>query len=371
MSLARSIASLLSGGGGVVLNTGGTMTGDLTVPSLNGGQLAGMRNRIINGAMMIDQRNAGASVTPTTSAYTVDRWWLQVAQSSKLSVQQNAGSIAPPAGFTNYVGLTSLSSYSPLAGDVFNFLQQIEGYNVADLGWGGASASTITVSFWVRSSLTGTFSISVYNADGSRSYPTTYNINSANTWEKKTVTFSGDTTGTWGTTNGIGLSICFGLGAGSNLTASANSWATSWKPQATGATSVVGTNGATFYITGVQLEKGATATPFENRLYGTELALCQRYFENVSFSSTGAGRWTAQDWTGYVSYATLKRAMPSVTFSGSVTTFANASMANTTNVSVWAGGMGGFGLRAIGGASDYASAIITQNNCVILASAEL
>ncbi|NBX50317.1 hypothetical protein EBT25_10320 [bacterium] len=239
------------------------------------------KNRIINGAMVIDQRNAGASVTlGATDTYNLDRWVASATQASKLSVQQNAGSVTPPAGFSKYLGLTSLSAYSIVSSDIFTINQAIEGLNVADLGWGAAGASTVTLSFWVRSSLTGTFGASLSNSGNSRCYPFTYTINSANTWEQKTVTIAGDTTGTWLTTNGIGIFLRFGLGVGSSYSGTAGAWTgTTNTFSATGATSVVATNGATFYITGVQLEAGTTASPFENRQYGTELQLCQRYFQ--------------------------------------------------------------------------------------------
>jgi len=239
----------------------------------------GMRNRIINGAMMIDQRNAGASVTPTSSGYTLDRWQAVVSQSSKYSVQQNAGAVTPPAGFTKYLGVTSLSAYSVAAGDFFALTHYIEGLNTADLGFGAAGASTVTMSFWVRSSLTGSFGGSLQNSAQNRCYPFTYTISAANTWEQKTVTIAGDTTGTWLTDSGRGIGVVFGLGVGSTYgSGTANAWVGSQIFVPTGSTSVVGTNGATFYITGVQLEKGSVATSFDYRPYGTELALCQRYY---------------------------------------------------------------------------------------------
>jgi hypothetical protein len=235
-------------------------------------------NRIINGAMVIDQRNAGASVTPTNSQYTLDRYQFYVSQASKLTCQQNAGSVTPPVGFSKYLGVTSSSAYSIGAGDYFTVQQYIEGYNVADLNWGTANAKTITLSFWVRSSLTGTFGGALQNNANNRSYPFTYTINAANTWEYETITIAGDTSGTWETTNSIGLAVYFGLGVGSTYSGTAGAWASANYTSATGATSVVGTNGATFYLTGVQLEVGSTATSFDYRPYGTELALCQRYF---------------------------------------------------------------------------------------------
>jgi hypothetical protein len=241
--------------------------------------LQGFRNRIINGGMVIDQRNAGASVTPTISIYTLDRWLTNLTQASKFSVQQSS---TAPTGFNNSLLVTSASAFSVASSDYFAVLQNVEGFNFSDCGWGTANAKTVTLSFWVRSSLTGTFGGSITNSAINRSYPFTYTINSANTFEYKTVTIAGDTTGTWiGSTNGIGVRIWFGLGAGSTYSGTAGAWAGAIYISATGATSVVGTSGATLYITGVQLEVGSVATPFERRPYGTELALCQRYYYRI------------------------------------------------------------------------------------------
>jgi len=217
----------------------------------------GFRNRIINGDMRIDQRNAGASVTPTNGQYTLDRWFALISQTSKFTVQQNAGSVTLPAGFTNYLGCTSSSAYTVGASENFIMYQYIEGFNTADLGWGTVNASTVTLSFWARSSLTGTFGGSLLNDASNRSYPFTYTINAASTFEYKTVTIAGDTSGTWiGATNGVGIKVGFSLGAGSTVSGTAGAWAGANYRSATGATSVVGTNGATLYITGVQLEAG-------------------------------------------------------------------------------------------------------------------
>ena len=249
--------------------------------NLGAGNASLMKSRIINGAMVIDQRNAGASVTPTANfTYTLDRWVAGLIQASKFSVQQNAGSVTPPAGFNNYLGVTSLSAYSVLSTDYFNINQFIEGFNWADLGFGTANAKTVTLSFWVRSSLTGTFGGVLGNSAGDRTYPFTYTISAANTWEQKSITIAGDTSGTWvGATNGIGARLWINLGAGSTFSGTAGAWASANYTSATGATSVVGTNGATFYLTGVQLEVGSSATGFEYRQYTTEFALCQRYYE--------------------------------------------------------------------------------------------
>jgi hypothetical protein len=248
----------------------------------------GFKNRIINGAMVIDQRNAGASVANIAGAsYSLDRWILSGSVATKFTIQQNAGSVTPPAGYTKYLGVTSSSAYTVGASERFQVAQRIEGFNIADLGWGTANAATVTLSFWVRSSLTGTFGGSFQNGGTTRAYPYTYTISSANTWEQKTVTIAGDTSGTWASDNTNGVTVAFGLGTGSTYSGTAGAWATADYNNATGATSVVGTNGATFYITGVQLEKGSVATSFDYRPYGTELALCQRYYYK-NLASSGA-----------------------------------------------------------------------------------
>jgi len=244
--------------------------------------LQGFRNRVINGSMVIDQRNAGASVAGNQSAFAVDRFPIEATQSSKMTAQQNAGSVTPPDGFRNYLGITSSSAYSVVSTDLFTVRQIVEGFNTADLGFGTANAQTVTLSFWVRSSLAGTFSGVIANGTSTRNYPYTYAINAANTWEYKTITVPGDTSGTWGTDNGRGIQVRFTLGVGSNFLGTAGVWTSSEVYGVSGATSLVGTNGATFYITGVQLEAGSVATPFERRPFGTELALCQRYYYRIT-----------------------------------------------------------------------------------------
>ncbi len=288
----------------------------------------GFKNRIINGGMVIDQRNAGASITPTTSGdwFGCDRWRFFInGASSKFSTQQ---STVAPTGFINSTLITSLSAYSVASTDNLSINQMIEGLNISDLAWGTASAQTVTLSFWVRSSLTGTFGGSLKNSASDRSYPFSYVINAANTWEQKTVTIAGDTTGTWLTTNGVGIRVGFNIGSGSTFLGTANSWQAGNFLAPTGATSVVGTNGATFYITGVQLERGSTATSFDFRDYGRELALCQRYYEKsyntdvVPGTSTQVGRvntWAGQSGSGRLysasfSFKVTKRATPTMSF---------------------------------------------------------
>jgi hypothetical protein len=291
--------------------------------------------------MRIDQRNAGASVTPTTNpTYTLDRWNSYLSQASKFSVQQNAASVTPPVGFTNYLGVTSLSAYTVGTSETFAIAQRIEGLNTADLAWGTANAATVTLSFWVRSSLTGTFGGAIKNSAENRVYPFSYTITSANTWEKETITITGDTSGTWLTTNGVGITVVFSLGSGATVSGTAGAWGAGNLFSATGATSVVGTNGATFYITGVQLEKGTTATSFDYRDYGREFALCQRYYEvgssfyQVSGVSSSSGI-SQQFSVTKRSAATM--AFSNITYSaGSALTDYTSSMASPAGVNSFA-----------------------------------
>jgi len=274
----------------------------------------GFRNRIINGGMVFNQRNAGASVTANDGIYTLDRWYYNAWQNGKGTIQR---STTAPAGFINSLLFTSSSAYTVGAGETFDIQQRIEGLNVADLAWGSASAATVTLSFWVRSSLTGTFGGALQNSAQNRSYVFSYTINAANTWEQKSITIAGDTSGTWLTTNGIGILLTINLGAGANYQNAAGSWVASAKYTVTGQTSIVGTNGATFYITGVQLEAGTVASPFERRDYGRELIMCQRYYQvdtGGDFFTVSAA--SAYDGAAPVRFPVTMRAAPTITLSG-------------------------------------------------------
>jgi hypothetical protein len=308
----------------------------------------GFKNRIINGAMVIAQRGTSTFTQSTSNQFGLDRFDCTGTVSSKVSFVQSS---VAPSGFINSTLITSLSAYSVLTGDFFVYRQRIEGLNCSDLGWGAAGAATVTVSFWVRSSLTGSFGGYLSNGSVNRSYPFSYTINAANTWEQKTVTIAGDTTGTWLTTNGSGIEVGFSLGAGSTYSGTANTWAGSYYVQPTSSTNLVGTNGATFYITGVQLEKGSTATSFDYRPYGTELALCQRYYE-ISDAATPSGLTSlgfigtiyagGTQAIGSASFRVTKRAAPTVVLydgtgaSGTVTQngIVNGVAATAANVNV-------------------------------------
>jgi len=297
----------------------GTVNADVIGTSVAGSNLGAgnatlMKNKIINGACVIDQRNAGASVSnvAATATYAVDRWKYYGTSASKFTIQQNAGSITPPVGYINYLGFTSSAATVVGTSDIYVFGQPIEGLNITDLAWGTANAKTVTLSFWVYSSLTGTFSGALGNNAANRCYPFSYTISSANTWTQISLTIAGDTTGTWLTTNAIGIQIWFNLGSGSTQLGTAGAWGSTFYYGATSSQSIIATNGATFYITGVQLEVGSNATGFEYRQYGQELALCQRYYEK---GSAGAGSRSGDNicYT-YINYKQEKRAVP--TFAG-------------------------------------------------------
>jgi hypothetical protein len=238
-----------------------------------------LRNRIINGDMRIDQRYGGGSVSISSASntYFVDRWRANANGGGVFSVQR---STTAPAGFTNSILATvTTADSSVVSGDFYHIRQEIEGFNFSDFGFGASGAQTVTISFWVRASLTGIYTFTLRNNAGNRGYTTTYNINTANTFEYKTITIAGDTTGTWPTDNSGCAIVNFGLGNGNTQTL--NSWQSTTNEGATGQTQWISTNGATFFVTGVQLEVGSVATPFERRQYGQEIALCQRYY-NVS-----------------------------------------------------------------------------------------
>ena len=247
------------------------------------------KNRLINGAMTFAQRGSSpvsnAVASATLKYNTLDRWGYWAGSVGYFYLEQST--VAPP-GYTNSALITSGSATTVSSGVYATFSQRIEGYNVADLAWGTSSAQSVTVSFWVNCSVTGTFSGYVFNSGYSYSYPFTFTISSANTWVQITKTISGPTTGTWNNTTGIGLEFGITLAAGSNYQATANAWTSiGYAISSPGSTNLLATNGATMYVTGVQLEAGSSATTFDYRDYTRELQMCQRYYYRIqAFSGT-------------------------------------------------------------------------------------
>ena len=304
---------------------GNTATINTFTPTVS--NMAG-RNKIINGAMVFDQRNAGAAVT-TNGAFPVDRFNVNNTSDGSFSAQQSS---TVPAGFSKSVGVTITASASSLTETQRLVLRQtIEGYNIADFNWGTSDAKTVTLSFKVRSSVTGTFSGSLRNSAGDRSYPFTYSISSANTWTDISVTIAGETTGSWDITNGEGILVFFSLGVGPDLQGTAGAWASGNYWGASEETQLVNTNGATFYITGVQLEAGSVATPFEHVDYGEMLRRCQRYFQiaNMCCSDYGPAGYSTEQRTPFV---TEMRASPTAAQGSTGSTSHYNSSSNTLTV---------------------------------------
>lgn len=310
--------------------------------SNSAGSPYGFKNRIINGAMAIDQRNAGGSVTytaaGTSGGFHIDRYTFNnTATSGNTTCQQSS---TAPTGFTKSFYCLNNAAGTATTTQKVRIYQPIEGYNVADLGWGASGASSVTLSFWVRSSIIGTYAGALINENVDRSYVFTYTINVANTWEYKTVTIPGDTSGTWPTINGVGIYVMWDLGSGSSMNGTANTWSSSYIHRTSGSTNWVATSGATFYITGVQLEKGTQATAFDYRPYGAEFALCQRYFE-ISGATTNSLLF--QGYVGSASaircplfYNVTKRVQPTVTVvpSAASWTYSNGSGLFVANAGV-------------------------------------
>jgi hypothetical protein len=275
--------------------------------------------------MVINQR----ATAITATGYSVDRFAYFGSQAAKATISQDTSVF--PTGFNASLKVVSSSAYTVGSTEEFEIYQSIEGFNIADLGWGTAAAKTVTLSFQVYSSLTGTFGGAIQNGTGARSYPFSYSIPVANTWTTISITIAGDTSGTWNTTNGIGIAVYFGLGVGSTKSGTVGSWSSSYFTSATGAVSVVGTNGATFYITGVQLEVGTQATSFEYRQYQQELALCQRYLPKFSDNYGGQGQCAAAT-QAYIIFkfpvTTRTPATGIVTSGGTGQTITNSAMGN-------------------------------------------
>jgi hypothetical protein len=247
-------------------------TASISAGSYNGGQLAGSRNKIINGAMEISQRGL-SFINPADGSYTLDRWAISKSTSAQFNVGLANGS-ATSALPENLRLTVTTGDASVAATDVVAIEQRIEGFNIRDV-----TGRTFTLSFWVKSPKTGTHCVSFKNKASDRSYVATYTVNSFNTWEYKTITVTGGliTAGTWDYGNLIGVAVCFTLMVGSNYQTTAGAWQVGNFFGTAAQVNCIDQAGNQFELTGVQLEVGSVATPFERRFYGDELALCQRY----------------------------------------------------------------------------------------------
>jgi hypothetical protein len=371
------------------LSASGASTFTNSAPSVIGG--LGFRNRIINGDMRIDQRNEGASVTLNSSlVYNIDRW-AAVTQTNSTGTMQRVADA--PSGFVNSLKYTVSTAQAPSAGNFNQFETKLEGLNVADFAFGTASAKTITLSFWVKSSLTGTFGLAIDNEPGSaRNYVSQYTINSANIWELKSIVIPGDTSGTWATSNAAGLRVLFDLGSGSSQEGTVNTWSTSNYRRISGNVTLINNTAATWNLTGVQLEIGNAATEFERRPFGQELALCHRYYQktyNIGVVpgtgslvgselfevSTGVAASTAGSLSKGLRFIGSMRAIPSVVLYSDNSGTANAIYvgADRTGATATSGRISVSGFRDI--SLDATSAQVVSNGGFVslhwVASAEL
>jgi hypothetical protein len=278
--------------------------------------------------MVIWQRGTSAALSGT-AAFGADRWGAYSSTGTATASQ----STDAPVGFVNSYLYTQSSAGTRNTGDYYEIYQFIEGYNVADLNLGTANAKTFTLSFWVKSSVIGTYSVALTNSDATyQNYVSTYTVNVANTWEQKSITVPGTTAGTWNITNGAGLQIWFDLGSGATYqTATVNSWITGGR-NSLASSSQVGfaqTTGATFRFTGVQLEVGTQATTFDYRSYGTELALCQRYYQKITWTDSSLAIGAAASTSGVngtpVYFSQEMRTAPTITLPTAGSSAGNAT----------------------------------------------
>lgn len=330
------------------------------------------KNIVINGGMEVSQRNGGTAVTPTSDqTYTLDRFSARLSVASKYSVQQVADG---PSGFYNSLKVTSAAATTPGTNDYYQINTPIEGYFTNKLAQGSSAAKQFTLSFYVKSSLTGTFGGAYSNNAGNKFYAWTYTINSANTWERKSITITGSTDGSWESTTSAGLWVYWTLGAGSGQQASPGSWSTTFKRGPTGATNVVATSGATWQITGVQLELGDAATEFEHESIDVTLYKCQRYYQVIVHGSgdrVGTGGYYGSSGVQFpIRFNPVMRASPTIvtatgsnywTVNGNGNDFLNSvtlDNATTRSMSVYnsseASGTAGYhGILVTGNANSY------------------
>ena len=345
-------------------------TNTLTLPASTGTfateNSLGMRNLIINGDMAIDQRNVGASATSNGSVYTVDRYEFQM--SSVTNVQTYQQVTDAPAGFNKSLKITNNSTtQATAAGVLCTPRQKIEGLNTAYLNWGTSDAQTVTVSFWVKASVTGTYPVALTNNNFSRSFVTNYTVSVANTWEYKTVTIAGDTSGTWTVDTTTGINVLFSLDTGSTYQTTAGSWQAGNYRGTSSDVHFLANASATWQITGVQFEANTTATPFEQLQYTTQLQLCQRYFEQsysigvVAGTGTQLGPvtlFTSGTTNGYMAgsrtFAVSKRTAPTIVIYSVNGTAGTVSDGNTSNYKAGAAlqtGTAGFSLQNTSGST--------------------
>ena len=281
------------------------------------------RNLIINGAMQIAQRNTSVTGITSSGYYTADRWRMEVdsAGTWTMNVESSAPTNTEFRKSANVICTTADSSLA--ASDLLFFRQRIEGQNVQGIKKGTSAAESLTVSFWVKSSNTGTYICDFADIDNTRQISKSYTINTAHTWEKKTITVPPDTTGQFDNDNGNSLNLIFWLAAGTDFTSgtlNSSAWASIVSAnRAVGQLNLANASGNYWAVTGIQLETGTVATPFEMRNIGQELALCQRYYQNNFQRSTGGGVYNSTSFGAIKAFIVTMRASPTVNLSSGST----------------------------------------------------
>ena len=355
----------------ITLDSDGGMSGGFPSPN---------RNLLYNGAMQVHQRGASATGITLTGYQTADRWLQSIATLGTWthSIENDAPT---GSGFRKSLRLLcTTADSSPAAGDVNLVAQLLEGQDLQRIFKGTSSAQQLTVSFWVKSNVTGTYVVRLSDIDNGRSVSATYSISASATWERQTITFPADTTGVLDNDNSASFSLQFWLGAGSNFRSGtlATSWAANTDANAAvGQTNLAAATNNYWQITGVQLEVGPVATSFEFKSYGQELRECQRYYQEMNFGTIAGARWTTKDWVGGYPFFTRMRAAASISFGGNVSVYANVSIQDNITPTTWTDPTDSFGsIRVIGStvADQDAAIIVRQGDSTgieIRAAAEL
>jgi len=296
---------------------------DLGSPAASG---LSNRNLIINGAMTVAQR--GTSFTSISGVtYSVDRFFVQDVNSAAGEATVSQSTTAPD-DFINSLKIdVTTADTSLVAADQYKIEHRIEGQNISHLNWGTSAAKTVTMSFWIRSNKTGNTQVALLNSANDRAYVATFTINTTDTWEKKELTVAGETSGTWLTTNGVGLRLRWGSFGSTYQTSSIDQWVSSEKMSRDDSPINFFDNTANeLYITGVQLEVGDTATPFEHRSFGDELLRCQRYLYRLETETTSGAfanltGWSADATYGSILYPVEMRSAPALSYGAALDDF--------------------------------------------------
>jgi hypothetical protein len=321
----------------ITLDYSGAMTGSFPSPN---------RNLLYNGAMQVHQRGTSVAIVPN-GYQTVDRWEQAATNTTSVYTQSVENDAPTGSGFRKSLKmLCTTANTSPAAGAQRTIRQKLEGQDLQRIAKGTAAAQQLTLSFWVKSNVTGTYICELYDNDNTRQTSAGYTINASGEWEKKVITFAADTTGSFDNDNALSLFCFFGLESGADFTSGSlqSSWTSAVSANRyVGQTNLAAATNNYWQVTGVQLEVGAAATPFEFKSYGQELAECQRYYERYTASNSGFPQAPASPdisnrFECMVMYSE-KRANPTITLVGGMSGIAltNSSVFTSTTMGTYVG----------------------------------